>query len=128
MKKMYQNELKTACNIQTILLALLLILSSTAITTAEQLVMEYNFDRPEIQSVILTGESYDRVIMLDAPRSGNIGQPALPAAGGRILLPAGTEVENIVIEYTEKIFLGDGYNIEPVLKPVKLSSMNVMRV
>ncbi|MEA1980898.1 MAG: C25 family cysteine peptidase, partial [candidate division Zixibacteria bacterium] len=122
MKPECQKKHKTANIVSLILIALLFIMFTTTTVTAEQLVVEYSFDRPEIESITIDGESYDRVFIYNAPRGGNIGQPALPTDGAHILLPLGTKVENIDVEYGEKIFLGDGYFIEPVTRPVKLSS------
>ena len=104
------------------LLALLLVALFSIPTTAEELVIGYSFDRPEIEKVQIEGVSYDRVIMDNTPNCGDIGQPALPAMGASILLPLGSEVESIDIELGEKISLGNNYFIEPVTRPIKLSS------
>ena len=122
MKQEHLRRYKTANIISLVLIALLFIMFSTTTITAEQLVIEYSFDRPEIETITIDGEFYDRVFIHNAPRGGNIGQPALPTDGAHILLPPSSKVESIDIEYGEKIFLGDGYFIEPVTRPVKLSA------
>ena len=66
--------------------------------------VEYSFDRPSISTVTIAGESYDRVTMPGVPNCGNVGEPALPASGARILLPFGTEVSGTLP-------LGNGFGV-----------------
>ncbi|UCD16294.1 MAG: choice-of-anchor J domain-containing protein, partial [Candidatus Zixiibacteriota bacterium] len=105
-----------------IVLALLLIAASSLFASAEPVAMQYTFEPPEIEPVILGGERFDRVIMKGVPNGGNAGQPALPAAGASILLPYGCEVVGIEIIPGEKIALGSGFYVEPVSLPIRLSS------
>ena len=88
---------------------------------AGQITMEYTFERPEISTVVLEGVQYHRIMMPQAPNAGLAGQPALPARGARILLPAGTEVTSVEILAGERVFLGEDYYVEPVTKPFPLS-------
>ncbi|MFH1373268.1 MAG: C25 family cysteine peptidase [bacterium] len=99
----------------------LLIISSTALS-AERVSVEYTFERPQIQSVTIEGNLYDRLVMPEAPNSGQIGYPALPATGAQILLPFGTQVKSIDIITGEKVSLGRDYLVEPVGQPVPLSA------
>ncbi len=108
--------------VKTFAIAIIILLTGVASAVAEQISVEYSFDRPEIRSITIDGESYDRLIMTDAPRSGDPGQPALPARGANILLPPGAVVTGITINYGEKIVLGADYYVEPVGKPYKLSA------
>jgi len=101
----------------------LCILSVGPLAYAEQVAVDYFFDYPEVRAVNIGGQSYDRVIMKDAPNSGNTGQPVLPARGARILIPFGTEVSSIEIITDERVFVGGGYYVEPAGKPVPLSKM-----
>ncbi len=103
-------------------LVLLLVSIPWTLASAEQITVEYSFDRPQLQKIAIAGELYDRVIMTGAPNFGYIGQPALPARGARILLPLGTEVESIEIVPGNKVVLSSDYLVEPVARPVKLSS------
>ena len=64
---------------------------------AGEITMEYVFARPQLQQITIAGERYYRIAMADAPNGGLPDQPALPARGARILIPAGTEVSKIEI-------------------------------
>ncbi len=108
-------------------LALLLIVATFATASAEQVVVEYTFDRPEINPVTVGGDVYDQVLIEGAPNSGSAGEPLLPSMGARILLPFGTEVESIEITAKEEISLGSGYYVEPVAPWVKLSDIGAMK-
>jgi len=83
---------------------------------------DYSFERPEISSVTIGGTQYDRITMPGVPNSGSAGQPALPARGAHILVPSGSEVVGINVIRGEKVPLGNGYLIEPVSLPVRLSA------
>ena len=98
----------------------LLIVSLTV--HAEQLTMEYTFDAPQIKIVIFGTESYDRLVMADCPNGGNVGHPALPARGARILLPPGAVVEAIEVVSGERVAIGRDFLVEPVGLPMPLST------
>lgn len=89
--------------------------------TAGQVNLNYSFEPPQIETVLISGIEYDRLFLPNAPNSGHEGEPALPACGASILLPLGEEVESIEVSGTQ-IPLGSGFNIEPVSRPVKLSA------
>ncbi len=110
------------CARSAFVFALILLVAGSSLASAERLIMEYAFECPRVQEIVIGGELYHRVTMVDAPNSGNIGQPALPARGAKILLPLGLEVASIEIVPGEKVFLGSGYFIEPVAQPIKLSA------
>ncbi len=100
----------------------LLITASFSITTvAETLTLEYLFERPEINEVIIGGRLYHQVIMDKASNIGDIGHPALPARGADILLPYDTKVDGIEIIPGEKVLIGSDYLVEPVARPYPLS-------
>ncbi|MCK4341092.1 MAG: hypothetical protein KAY37_05135 [Phycisphaerae bacterium] len=99
-----------------------LALASSAFAAAERLTVDYSFDCPAISAVTLGDRQYDRVTMPAVPNCGQVGEPALPAGGARILLPFGAEVASIEIVPSEKVSLGSGYLIEPVSRPAPLSS------
>lgn len=103
-------------------LGCLLTVMSVAPATAETTTIQYTFDRPDIRDVNIDGVVYQRVIMPAAPNSGDPGYPALPAQGADILLPPETRVSQIEVIPGQKIFLGDGYSIEPVGQPYRLST------
>ncbi len=105
-----------------LLMTLALVLSLTSMASAERITVEYSFDRPQIEQVTIAGEAYHRITMPEAPNSGQIGHPALPARGAQILLPPGAKVASIEIVKGEKVLLGSDYIVEPIGRPVKLSS------
>ena len=105
------------------LMALVAILGAapTALGAGEQLALEYTFERPQFTQVKIDGIEYERIVMPGCPNAGDIGSPALPARGARILIPFGMEVAKIEAR-GEKISLGNGYLIEPVAPPARLQS------
>ncbi len=104
-----------------LLLAVALALAPWATALAGQLSMEYSFERPQIKTVTINGDTYDRVEMSDAPPCGKVGQPALPARGAQILLPYGAEIESIEITAIDKVLIGKDFYIEPVAPQGKLT-------
>ncbi|MBN1211632.1 MAG: hypothetical protein JXA92_03565 [candidate division Zixibacteria bacterium] len=103
-------------------LIIILVMSAGLSVAAEQLTVEYTFNQPRLERVTIENTVYDRLVMNGAPNFGYIGQPALPARGTQILLPTGAVVTGVEILTGEKIALGDGYLIEPVGEPFKLSA------
>ncbi|MFH1748451.1 MAG: C25 family cysteine peptidase, partial [Planctomycetota bacterium] len=83
--------------------------------------VDYTFDRPEVVTITIGGDTYHRISMPGCPNGGQIGHPALPATGAQILLPAGSAVASIEILPGERVLVGTDYLIEPVSQPVKLS-------
>ncbi len=83
--------------------------------------VEYTFDRPSLDKIMVEGVMYDRVTMPATELCGKTGQPFLPARGARILLPPQTDLQSVEIICGERIELGDGYLIAPAGKPFKLS-------
>lgn len=109
-----------------LMLALTLCLIPSLLAAAETVTMDFSFERPKIEPVHLGGETFDRVIMTGAPNAGKAGEPALPALGAKILLPYGTEVDNIQIIPGSKVLLGSGFTIEPNAVPIRLSETSVV--
>lgn len=99
----------------------LILLMLTSVALAGEVVVDYRFDRPEIDQITVAGETFDVITMENAPVGGQIGQPALPARSARILLPPGAVVEDVEVVASDARLLGDGYYIVPVEKPYKLS-------
>ncbi len=106
----------------TLLLTVLLLLLCGSFAVAETVTIDYAFNRPEVKDVTIAGEGYQRVVMPGVPNCGNYGEPALPVQGARILLPYGTEVGDITVITGKKEVLGYNFMVEPVGRPVKLSS------
>ena len=95
---------------------------AVSFAAAEQITVEYNFETPEMSEVTIGSNVYDRITVPNAPNSGDVGWPALPARGTRILLPPGAEVSSIEIVSGESVFLGQDYLIEPVPPPFVISA------
>ena len=89
---------------------------------AETISVSYHFDSPAFESIVIGNQVYDRVIMPETPNSGDIGAPALPARGARILLPEGCVVERVEIIPGTKVPVGRAVTIEPVQRPYPLSA------
>ncbi len=104
------------------MLAVLLLTAASSVLAAEQISVEYTFDRPYLETIVLDGTAYDRVTMSGAPNSGEVGHPSLPASGARILIPYGTEVTGIQIIRNDDVLVADGAVVEPTARPVKLSA------
>ncbi len=86
-----------------------------------EITAKYSFAKPTIGDILLDSVSYQRIGIEGAPRGGMPGCPALPAKGVHILLPYGESPAYIRIHAEKRIFLGDGYLIEPVTAPFPLS-------
>ncbi len=103
-----------------IALAVLALAVGAAPASAE-VAVDYAFERPAVTTVEHAGQKYDRVTMPGAATGGNVGEPALPAKGAQILLPEGTEVAQVEVIAGERVLLGEGFLIEPVERPHRLS-------
>ncbi len=115
------SRLSFHCNLITVIITITVVLFSPLVI-AETLHLKYQFERPVIEQVEIDGSTYDRITMSDAPNSGEVGHPALPASGAKILLPYGSEIENIEIILGDKHILGSDYYVNPVEEPFPLSS------
>jgi len=101
-----------------------MVLAAVAIAggATDPIELQYDFEAPRIQTVILDGEQYDRVVMPETPNSGDIGYPALPARGATILIPFGSDVAAVEVLSGEKVLIGEELNIEPMGTPAPLSA------
>ncbi len=99
-----------------------LIIIAGGSVAAEDISVDYSFDRPQIVPITIGGKPYQRLVMTDAPNGGNPGEPALPARGAQILIPAGSQVAGIEVTASTKISLGAGYLVEPNAVPFPLSA------
>jgi len=103
-------------------LAVLAVLAAPAASASgTQVSVDYSFERPQITEVTIAGQVYHRISMPDCANGGEVGHPALPACGARILLPSGTTVADLEIVPGERISLGGGYLVEPVGPQFRLS-------
>jgi len=84
----------------------------------------YTFEKPTISKVSINEKTFDRILMNEATNDGDIGSPSLPFYSYQVLLPMGTIISSISATPGKEITLGTGFNIEPVLEPVKISEIN----
>ena len=92
-----------------------LLLSGSAM--AGVVTRHYEFSEP----LITVEGDYHRITMTDAWNYGDPGEPMLPLAGVRLLLPPGDVVSEVRVIPGERIVLGDGYIIEPGQRQYPLS-------
>ncbi len=102
--------------------ALLLVAACSSLASAERITVEYSFVPPKVEQITIGANIYHRITMAETPNFGQIGHPALPARGAHILLPLNTEAASIEIVTGEEVLLGRDHFIEPVARPVTLSS------
>lgn len=87
---------------------------------AGQMTLEYTFERPEVTPVKIGDTLYHRVSLEGTTNGGQVGSPALPASGARILLPLGTTVKSVEVIAGERVVVGSDLLIEPVGQPYRL--------
>ena len=100
----------------------LLLASGSAV--AGVVTQRYDFNEPVIKTI----EGYDRVSMDGAWSYGDPGEPVLPVAGARLLLPPGETVVSVTIIPGRKVHLGDGYSVEPGQRQYPLSHRGPVRI
>ncbi len=117
------SESLTARKISGQLIVALMILMVVSVSTQSAVLeLTYTFDIPSVESVEIDGDYYSRVVLPGSPNSGQVGYPALPAKGARILIPYGEKVVNVTVTTGSKQIVGTGYYIEPVEQPFSLST------
>lgn len=97
------------------------VLLTPALAAGGELVVEYEFAPPTVTQVRVGDAVYDRVTMPGLTNGGNPGEPALPACGASILVPMGAEVVGVQVVSGASASLGDGFLVEPVGVPYRLS-------
>ena len=128
---MNNNNNKTIVHFKALFVTIVLLLATCSVFAAadgdngyNKITKTYSFDVPSINQVIIDDTVYDQIVMSNSPGVGNIGEPNLPAYGVNLLLPQGTEITEIEVIPGEEVFLGSGFDVEPVREPVKLSEIN----
>ena len=96
--------------------------------TKNNITVQYFFEKPLVDRVIIDENSYNRVIMSDVSCGGNIGYPSLPQKEVKILLPLSSKLIDIDVSPGEKVFLGSGFFIEPVVEPVPILSADLNKI
>ncbi len=79
----------------------------------ETIELNFSFDKPVIETKTISDQWYHTVIMENLPTAAMTGEPRLPVKVVHILLPPNSQIEEIKVTASEKISLGEGYNLEP---------------
>jgi hypothetical protein len=115
---------------QSIIFVIVLIVTSfstitlaNTINSEEEILLTYNFESPNIKTVEIHGTTYERITLSKCMASGKIGEPLIPSKGANILLPPNSKVYDIQVTPSEKQDLGNGHFIEPMGKPIPISSV-----
>ncbi|MEM2935510.1 MAG: C25 family cysteine peptidase, partial [Candidatus Thermoplasmatota archaeon] len=89
-------------------------------TIKQPIRMKFDFIRPQLSQVMLAGENYASVDM-DLPTVGNAGEPEIPVKPVNVLLPYGTEINEIKVIAGEPILIGKA-KLTPKQRPVPIGS------
>ncbi len=125
------NVIKKGC-IYGLVISLIISCTSTLIFSAEESnndsynfisSINFSFEKPIIKPIEIENNCYDRVIMQDAPSSGDLNMPSLPAKRAHILIPQGSHVKEILASSGDCICLGSGFLVEPCSTPLPYSHM-----
>lgn len=76
------------------------------------IIFDYSYSKPTIEKVEINGEIFDRVTIDGLLNTCNYQEPCLPVKPLKILLPQGTDVQDIRVITDEKTSLGVGYKTE----------------
>ena len=89
----------------------------------EEIVVEYNFEKPILQTINIGEKVYNRITSTNLDPAGKIGEPLVPSKGAYILLPPEAEITNIKINHLDKNTIKTTYPIEPMEKPKTLEEL-----
>lgn len=92
--------------------------------TYDNLNIDYFFEKPVINKISINDIYYDQIEMKDCVEANDVGEPNIPCYGVNILLPQGTEIVDIKVIAENRYYLGDNFNVDPVLQPVVLSEVH----
>jgi hypothetical protein len=90
------------------------------VSRGEQITHSYGFSAPTISSVTIAGTEYSRVTMAEAPCTGGVHQPRLPACAANMLIPRGWAVDSIAVTGDATV-LQTAHPVEPVGLPFAIS-------
>ncbi|PNX47200.1 MAG: hypothetical protein BV456_11295 [Thermoplasmata archaeon M8B2D] len=77
-----------------------------------KIILDFSFSKPVIEKSNVDGNIITSVTIQDLPNTHDLRKPVLPVKPVRILLPQGTDVNNIEISHSEEILVGSGFNIQ----------------
>ena len=76
------------------------------------IVLEFSFSEPIFEKTNIDENIFTAVSINNLSKIHDLGKPILPVKSVRVLLPQGTDIENIEISSSEEIILGFGFNIK----------------
>ena len=88
-------------------------------------ILNYIFEQPTFEKIQIGETTYDKIVIDGCDYAGNSGEPNLPARGAYILLPQNSKITDIEISYKNKVYVGNGFFVEPVAENIPLSMINV---
>ncbi len=91
------------------------------VSDTEEISLHVSFQQPHIREHRVQGETNDRISLLGAPTTGDIGAPLLPRKPVMVLLPQHHDVTSITVAHGDVIRLGDGYTLAHGRMPRPLS-------
>ena len=95
--------------------------------TTDSITMTYSFAAPSVSTITVESTFYDKILVDDAPCSGDPGEPLLPVKDVYLLLPAESTVDSITIT-GEKKCIGSGFDLIPCGKPIPLTPQSTNEV
>ncbi|MFH1359679.1 MAG: C25 family cysteine peptidase, partial [Candidatus Omnitrophota bacterium] len=96
-------------------------LSIPCIALEDEIVLQYEFDKPVIKEVTIAEEVYNYVVIHDTTTMGNAGEPSLPIKGAKILIPEGMQYfsSDVILGKPQEIRLR--YPLAPAQREYPLS-------
>jgi hypothetical protein len=89
-----------------------------------EIVLNFTFSEPTLEKIEINEQIFHRITVKELPNSGDIGKPCIPVKPVKVLLPQGTDINNIEIFTSDETLLGYDYNIERGGRLVPVSMAN----
>lgn len=127
-------NINSILKIKPFFVVLLLFLSAFSIVAVggddinNNIIVQYSFETPLLENVVIDGNFYNRVLMHGVSCGGNIGYPSLPQKEAYILLPLNSKLIDIEVKPGERVFVGSGFYIEPVSEPIPILKSSINNV
>ncbi len=80
--------------------------------TDNRIILEFSFPKPIIEKLNVNGNNITKVTVEGLSYSNDLGKPILPVKPVKVILPQGSDVDNIEVTTSEEIFLGSEYGIQ----------------
>ena len=77
-----------------------------------KIILDFSFSKPIIEKSNVNGNIITSVTIQDLPNTHDLKKPVIPVKPISILLPQGTDVNDIELSHSEEILLGSGFNIQ----------------